>query len=77
MSESDLRGTWKVKAKKEEIKNDPILGMVYIGINKFNGNKEVGILVELHNENDEAVLQTKQKNLVSVDKNFLEIVVSY
>lgn len=77
MSESDLRGTWKVKAKKDKIKKDPILGMVYIGINKFNGDKEVGILVELHNENDEAVLQTKQKKLVSVDKNSLKIVVSY
>ena len=77
MSESDLRGTWKVKAKKDKIKKDPILGMVYTAINKFNGNNEIGILVELHNENDEAVLETKQKNLVSVQKNSLEIVVSY
>ena len=39
--ERDLRGAWKVKAKKEKIKKDPILGMVYTAICIVTG-KQIG-----------------------------------
>ena len=76
MSERDLRGTWKVKGGKVKKTFSPIIGMVYEGINKFFGNVEVGVLVEVHKENDEAVLRTKDQKAVSVDKKSLKIVVS-
>jgi len=77
MSERDLRGTWKVKGEKVKKNFSPMLGMVYEGTNKFFGNVEVGVLVEVHQDNDEAVLQIKGNSLVSVDIKSLKIVVSH
>ena len=76
MSERDLRGTWKGREKKVRKTFSPLIGMVYEGINKFFGNVEVGVLVEVHQENDEAVLRTKDQSFVSVDKKSLKFVVS-
>jgi hypothetical protein len=51
-----------------------MLGMVYEGQDKFFGRTVVGLLVQMHRENDEAVLRTKSNKLVSVDKRSLKIV---
>ena len=46
--------------------------MVYEGVNKFFGNKVVGVLVEMFNDNDEVVLKTRENKLVSVDRKTLK-----
>ena len=76
MKERDLRGTWK-PGKKVKQTFSPILGVVYEGDDKFFGKSVVGVLVELHEDNDEAVLRTKDLKLVSVDKKSLKFVVSH
>ena len=75
MAERDLRGTW-TPGKKVNKTFSPLIGMVYEGTNKFFGNVEVGVLVEVHQDNDEAVLRTKDQSIVSVDKKSLKFVVS-
>jgi len=75
MAERDLRGTW-TPGKKVNKTFSPILGVVYEGDDKFFGKSVVGVLVELHDDNDEAVLRTKDLKLVSVDKKSLKFVVS-
>jgi len=45
-------------------------------VDKYFGGTVVGILIQMFEENDEAVIQTKGNNLVCVDKNSLKIVVS-
>ena len=50
--------------------------MVYEGVDKFFGTKVVGMLVEMFDQNDEAVLKTKQNKYISVDKKSLKIVAS-
>ena len=76
MAERDLRGTWKGRERKVKKTSSPMLGMVYEGVDKFFGGQVVGVLIQLHQENDEAVLQMKGNSLVSVDKKTLKIVVS-
>ena len=77
MSERDLRGTWTPGRKKVNKTFSPIIGMVYEGVNKYFGGQVVGILIQLHQENDEAVLQMKGNSLVCVDIKSLKIVVSH
>ncbi len=75
MAEQDLRGKWKVKAPKEVPKSStPIIGMVYEGVDKFFGKKVEGMLVQMFDQNDEAVLRTKDQKVISVDKKSLKIV---
>lgn len=74
---SELYNTWKGRDKGVVKSATPLLGMVYEGTNKFFGNVEVGVLVELHLDNDEAVLRTKDQKVVSVDKKSLKFVVSH
>jgi hypothetical protein len=74
MAERDLRGTWKKKPKKVRKSPSFMIGMIYEGVNKFFGTKVVGVLVEIFDDNDEAVLRTKENKLVSVDKKSLKIV---
>jgi len=69
MSESDLRGTWKVKGRGVEKNTSPIIGMVY------TSNNVVGVLVE--DLGKQVVLRTKENNLISVEKKSLQIVVSH
>ena len=76
MAERDLRGTWKGRERKVKKTSSPMLGMVYEGVDKFFGGQVVGVLIQLHQENDEAVLQMKGNSLVSVDIKTLKIVVS-
>ena len=76
MAERDLRGTWKGRERKVKKTFSPLIGMVYEGTNKFFGGQVVGVLIQLHQENDEAVLQMKGNSLVSVDIKTLKIVVS-
>jgi hypothetical protein len=73
MSERDLRGTWKVRERKVKKTFSPLIGMVYEGTNKYFGGQVVGVLIQLHQENDEAVLRTKDQKVVSVDIKSLKI----
>jgi hypothetical protein len=75
MSEQCIKGKWKLRAPQKIPKSStPMLGMVYEGQDKFFGRKIIGLLVQMHRENDEAVLRTKSNKLVSVDKRSLKIV---
>ena len=73
MAERDLRGTWKGRERKVKKTSSPLIGMVYEGVDKFFGGQVVGVLIQLHQENDEAVLQMKGNSLVSVDIKTLKI----
>ena len=70
---SEIYNTWKGKVRKVSKTSPPMIGMVYEGVNKFFGNKVVGVLVEMFNENDEAVLKTRDNKLVSVDCKTLKV----
>jgi hypothetical protein len=72
---SELYNTWKGKGRKVSKASPPIIGMIYEGTNKFFGNKVVGVLVEMFDDNDEVVLRTKENKLVSVDCKTLKVVV--
>jgi hypothetical protein len=76
MAERDIKGSWKGKARGVSKSSSPMIGAVYEGRNKFFGGTVIGILVEMFDQNDEAVLRTKENKLTSVDKNSLKIVVS-
>ena len=76
MAERDLRGTWKGRGRKITKPSSPMIGAVYEGVDKFFGRKVIGVLIEMFDQNDEAVLRTKENKLTSVDKNSLKIVVS-
>ena len=72
---SELYNTWKGKGRKVSKASPPMIGMVYEGTNKFFGNKVVGVLVEMFNENDEVVLKTRDDKYISVDCKTLKVVV--
>ena len=74
MAERDIKGTWKGRERKLAKTVSPMIGAVYEGQDKFFGKRVVGILVEMFDQNDEAILQTKENKLTSVDKNSLKIV---
>ena len=75
MSEMYIKGKWKVKAPKKIPKSStPMVGMVYEGVDKFFGKKTVGVLIEMFDQNDEAVLRTVEGKIISVDKNSLKLV---
>jgi hypothetical protein len=74
MAERDIKGTWKIKERKVAKTFSPIIGMVYEGRNKFFGGTVVGILIQMFEENDEAVIQTKGNNLVCVDLKSLKAI---
>ncbi len=75
MSEMYIKGKWKVKAPKKIPKSStPMVGMVYEGQDKFFGKKAIGVLVEMFDQNDEAIIRTREGKLISVDKNTLKLV---
>ena len=75
MSEMYIKGKWKLKASKGFPKSTtPMVGMVYEGLDKFFGKKVIGVLIEMFDQNDEAVLRTIENKLVSVDKTSLKLV---
>lgn len=71
---SELYKSWKGKGKKVAKIFSPMVGMVYQGQDKFFGKIVIGMLVEMFDQNDEAVLRTKDNKLISVDKTSLKIV---
>ena len=74
MSEQKIKGMWKLKAPKKIPKSStPMVGMVYEGVDKFFGRRTIGVLIEMFDQNDEAVLRTKDNKLVSVDRRSLKI----
>ena len=74
MSERDIKGTWKVKEQKVAKTFSPMIGAVYEGQDKFFGKTVIGVLTEIFDQNDEAVLRAMGGVLISVDKNSLKIV---
>ena len=74
MAERDIKGTWKGKARGVSKSSSPMIGAVYEGRNKFFGGTVIGILVEMFDQNDEAVLRTKESKLVSVDLKSLKAI---
>ena len=74
MSEMYIKGKWKVKGRKVAKPSSLMIGMVYEGTDKFFGKTVVGILVEMFDQNDEAVLRVRGGVLISVDKNSLKLV---
>ena len=74
MSERDLRGTWKKKPKKVAKSSSFMIGMIYEGVDKFFGRKVIGVLIEIFEEYDEAVLRTRDLKVTTVDKKSLKIV---
>jgi len=72
---SELYNKWKGKGKKVSKTSSPMIGIVYQGVDKFFGKTIVGMLVEMFDQNDEAILKTKENKLVSVDIKSLKIVV--
>jgi hypothetical protein len=75
MSEQNIKGKWKVLINKKDTKTtSPMVGMVYRGVSKFFGKEVTGILLEVYNENDEAIIRTREGVLISVDKNSLKLV---
>jgi hypothetical protein len=77
MSEQCIKGKWKLRAPSKLPKSTaPMVGMVYEGVDKFFGRRTIGVLVEMFDQNDEAVLRTVEGELTSVDKNSLKLVVS-
>jgi len=74
MAERDLRGTWKGKARGVAKSSSPMIGAVYEGLDKFFGRRTIGVLIEMFDQNDEAILKIANGKLVSVDKTSLKIV---
>jgi hypothetical protein len=52
-----------------------MVGMVYEGVDKFFGKRTIGVLVEMFDQNDEAVLRTVENKLVSVDIKSLKVII--
>lgn len=71
---SELYNTWKGKERKVAKSSSPMIGMVYQGVGKFFGETVIGVLIEMFDQNDEAILRTKENKLTSVDINSLKIV---
>lgn len=71
---SEIYNTWKGKGKKVAKAFSPMVGMVYQGQDKFFGKIVIGVLIEMFDQNDEAVLKIANGKLVSVDKTSLKIV---
>jgi len=74
MAEHDLRGSWTKKPKAASKSTSPLIGMIYRGVDKFFGKEVMGVLIEMFDQNDEAVLRTKENKLISVDKKSLKVV---
>ena len=75
MSDQYVKGMWKLRAPTKLPKSTtPMVGMVYEGVDKFFGRRTIGVLVEMFDQNDEAVLRTVEDKLVSVVKQSLKLV---
>ena len=75
MADQYVKGMWKLRAPTKLPKSTtPMVGMVYEGVDKFFGRRTIGVLVEMFDQNDEAVLRTVEDKLVSVVKQSLKLV---
>lgn len=75
MAEQDIKGKWKLRAPKNIPKSStPMIGMVYEGIDKFYGRQVMGVLVSIHQENNEGVIQSKEGKLISTDIKSLKVI---
>jgi hypothetical protein len=75
MAEQCIKGKWKLRAPSKLPKSTaPMVGMVYEGVDKFFGRRTVGVLIEMFDQNDEAVLRTKDNKLTSVDIKSLKLI---
>ena len=75
MADQYVKGMWKLRAPKKLPKSTtPMVGMVYEGVDKFFGRRTIGVLIEMFDQNDEAVLKIANGKLVSVDKTSLKLV---
>ena len=77
MAERDIKGSWKGKARGVSKSSSPMIGAVYEGQDKFFGKTVVGVLVEMFNQNDEAILRTKENKLTSVDIKSLKTITGW
>ena len=77
MAERDIKGSWKGRERKVAKTFSPMIGAVYEGQDKFFGKTVVGVLVEMFNQNDEAVLRTKENKLTSVDIKSLKAITGW
>lgn len=75
MANNNIYNVWKVKSTKVAKTFSPMIGVVYKGVDKFFGREVIGVLIEMFDQNDEAVLRTKDSKLISVDINSLKVVV--
>jgi hypothetical protein len=75
MSEQKIKGMWRVRGLQKIPKSStPMVGMVYEGQDKFFGKKTVGVLIEMFDQDDEAVLRTKDNKITSVDIKSLKLI---
>ena len=75
MADQYVKGMWKLRAPTKLPKSTtPMVGMVYEGVDKFFGKRTIGVLIEMFDQNDEAVLRTVEDKLVSVVKQSLKLV---
>ena len=75
MAEQKIKGVWKAKEQKVAKIFSPMIGMVYEGLDKFFGRRTIGVLIEMFDQNDEAVLKTANGKAVSVDIKSLKAIV--
>tara|TARA_R110000868_G_scaffold213588_1_gene463685 strand:- start:75 stop:302 length:228 start_codon:yes stop_codon:yes gene_type:complete len=75
MANNNIYNSWKGKGKKVAKAFSPMVGMVYEGVDKSYFKRTIGVLIEMFDQNDEAVLRTKDNKLISVDIKSLKIVV--
>jgi hypothetical protein len=73
---SDIYNVWKKKERRVPRALPPMIGMVYKGVDKFFGKTVEGMLIEMFNQNDEAVLKTIDNKLISVDIKSLQIILN-
>ena len=75
MGEQCIKGKWKLRAPQKLPKTlTPMVGMVYEGLDKFFGRRTIGVLIEMFDQNDEAVLRTVEGKVISVVKQSLKLV---
>ena len=75
MANNNIYNSWKGKGKKVAKAFSPMVGMVYEGVDKSYFKRTIGVLIEMFDQNDEAVLRTKDNKLTSVDIKSLKIIV--
>jgi hypothetical protein len=73
MAERNIKGTWKGKERKVTKAFSPMIGVVYNGVDKLLNRQVVGILVQMSNLSNDAVLLTKESTQVHVSIKSLEV----